>query len=232
VIRLARIASIILITAGLVILADVGMTLAYREPVSSLYGSLKQHAAANELDQIEANYPKPADLRAARGVTNVLKRAAILAKRFGKEADEGQAIGRIKAPSMDGLDAVVVQGTDTASLQKGPGHYPETVFPGQMGTVGIAGHRTTYLAPFRHIDSVEAGDEITVEMPYATFTYEVQKTRIVDPSEVGVVHKTGYQRLVLSACHPLYSASQRYIVFARLRGVKLTGGRAGARPGG
>lgn len=229
--HLARIASVVLITAGLVVLVDVGMTLAYREPISSLYGSLKQHAAANQLKEIEAAYPQPGDLRAARGVTNVGKRAAILARRFGKTAETGQAIARIKAPNMDGLDAVVVQGTDTSSLQKGPGHYPETVFPGQDGTVGIAAHRTTYLAPFRHIDSVHTGDPITVEMPYATFTYRVQKTAIVDPSDVGVVDDVGYPRLVLSACHPLYSASQRYIVFARLQRVKLTGGRAGARPG-
>lgn len=214
--HLARILSVILITAGLVVLADVGMTLAYREPVSSIYGSIKQHAAANELDQIEANYPNPADRRATRGVTNVRKRVAILAERFGRSLDDGQAIGRIKAPGMDGLDAVVVQGTDTSSLQKGPGHYPETVLPGEPGTVGIAGHRTTYLAPFRHIDSMKRGDLVTVEMPYATFAYAVQKTDIVDPSDVGVVDGVGYQRLVLSACNPLYSAAQRYIVFARL----------------
>ena len=124
---------------------------------------------------------------------------------------------------MDGLDVVVVQGTDVASLQKGPGHYPETPFPGQDGTVGIAGHRTTYLAPFRHIDSVEEGDRIFLEMPYAKFTYEVQKTEIVDPSDVQVVRAVGYERLVLSACHPLYSAEQRYIVFARMIRERLAG---------
>ena len=108
---------------------------------------------------------------------------------------------------MDGLNAVVVQGTDTASLEKGPGHYPETPFPGQRGTVGIAGHRTTYLAPFRHIDSMQPRRPgSTLEMPYATFVYRVQKTEIVDPSDVGIVRPVGYQRLVLSACHPLYSA--------------------------
>ena len=78
---------------------------------------------------------------------------------------------------MDGLDIVVVQGTDTASLEKGPGHYPETPFPGQGGTVGIAGHRTTYLAPFRHIDSMEVGDPIVLKMPYANFVYRVTEDR-------------------------------------------------------
>ena len=117
---------------------------------------------------------------------------------------------------MNGLNAVVIQGTDTSSLEKGPGHYPQTPFPGQGGTVGIAGHRTTYLAPFRHIDSMKRGDLIRLEMPYAKFVYRVQGTAIVEPSDVGIVRKVGYERLVLSACHPLYSASQRYIVFARM----------------
>jgi sortase A len=109
-----------------------------------------------------------------------------------------------------------VQGTDTGSLQKGPGHYPDTPFPGEGGTIGIAGHRTTYLAPFRHIDSMHRGDRITLEMPYGTFTYRMQRSEIVDPSDVQIVHKVGYERLVLTACHPLYSASQRYAIFARL----------------
>ena len=132
----------------------------------------------------------------------------------------GEGIGRIKIPSI-GLEIVVVQGTDTASLQKGPGHYPETAFPGQGKTIGIAGHRTTYLAPFRKINEIDDGDEITLEMPYGTFTYEVQKHEIVDPSQVEIVDDVGYERLVLTACHPLYSAAQRWAVFAELTDVSL-----------
>ncbi len=212
----------VLITAGIVVLIDVGMTLAYREPISSIYGSIKQHAAANELKELEEHYASPKVEAISRKVPNVEKRVAILARLFGRDLETGQAIGRIKAPSMDGLDAVVVQGTDTSSLQKGPGHYPETSLPGEPGTVGIAGHRTTYLAPFRHIDSMRKGDPVTVEMPYATFTYRVEKTEIVDPSNVGVVRDVGYPRLVLSACNPLYSAEERYIVYARLQRTKLS----------
>ena len=121
---------------------------------------------------------------------------------------------------MDGLNMVLIQGTDTASLEKGPGHHPETPFPGQGGTVGIAGHRTTYLAPFRHIDSMKPGDRVVLAMPYGRFSYRVQRTAVVDPSDVGVVRKVGYERLVLSACNPLYSAEQRFIVFARLVGER------------
>src|SRR3954452_2271088 len=213
---LSRILSIALITAGLVVMADVGVTLAYREPISSIYGSIKQHAAANQLADIESHYPTAADLGAGRGADSTRLQIAILARRFSRQVDEGEAIGRIIAPDMDDLSTVVVQGTNTGSLQKGPGHYPQTPFPGEPGTVGIAGHRTTYLAPFRHIDSMQRGDEVTLEMPYATLVYRVQKTEIVDPEDIEVVRPVGYQRLVLSACHPLYSAAHRYIVFARL----------------
>lgn len=221
--RLFHILSIALITAGVVVVADVAVTLAYKEPLSSIYGSIKQAEAESQLDDLEAVYPTHADRRAVARVMNSKRRLKILARRFAATAETGQPIGRIEAPAMDGLNAVVVQGTDTASLQRGPGHYPETPFPGQGGTVGIAGHRTTYLAPFRHIDSIEPGDPIVLKMPYGTFEYRVEKTTIVDPSDVGVVKKVGYERLVLSACHPLYSAAQRYIVFARLARERLAG---------
>ena len=111
----------------------------------------------------------------------------------------------------------MVEGTATEDLRKGPGHYDNTPLPGERGTVAIAGHRTTYGAPFRTIDQLDRGDQITAEMPYGTFTYRVEKTRIVEPTEVSVYRKVGYDRLILSACHPLYSAAQRIVVFARLQ---------------
>jgi sortase A len=220
---LGRIVSIALITAGLVVLADVGLTLAYREPVSSIYASIKQGEARDRLAELESHYPTAADRRALRGISGSRRRIALLAGRLARRSGDGDPIGRIEAPAMDGLDAVVVQGTGTASLQKGPGHYPQTAFPGQRGTVAIAGHRTTYLAPFRHIDDLERGDAIRLEMPYATFVYRVQKTRVVDPGDVGIVRPVGYDRLVLSACHPLYSAAHRFVAFARLRRVTAAG---------
>ena len=222
--RVGHIISIALITAGLVILADVGITLAYKEPLSSIYGSIKQGEAAEQLSEIEASYPSPADRQAIARVKGRERRIAVLARRFAARASTGEAIGRIRAPAMAGLNMVVVQGTDETSLEKGPGHYPETPFPGQGGTVGIAGHRTTYLAPFRHIDSMKPNDPIVLEMPYGKFFYRVQRTAIVDPSDVGIVHKVSYERLVLSACNPLYSAAQRFIVFARLTRETLTRG--------
>jgi sortase A len=213
--RLRRILSTALITAGVVLLVDIGMTLAYKEPISSIYARIQQDKAEEQLSEAEAQYPTAADRRAIARIRGEKQRIATLAGRYSLHAKTGEAIGRIRAPAMDGLNMVVVQGTDTLSLEKGPGHYPETPFPGQGGTVGIAGHRTTYLAPFRHIDSMKRGDRIVLEMPYATIYYRVQKTEIVDPTDVGVVKYVGYERLVLSSCNPLYSAAQRFIVFAR-----------------
>lgn len=220
--RAWHILSIALITAGLVVILDAGITLADREPLSSIYGSIKQGEAADQLEEIEADYQRPAVRRVLASAQSEREKIETLAAGFAAQTKVGEPIGRIKAPSMDDLDIVVIQGTDEASLQKGPGHYTATPYPGQGGTVGIAGHRTTYLAPFRHIDSVEKGDEIVLEMPYATLTYEVQKTEIVDPGAREVVRPVGYERLVLSACHPLYSAEKRYIVFAKMVRERVT----------
>ena len=134
----------------------------------------------------------------------------------------GDAIGRITIPKI-GASYDVVQGTDTSSLEKGPGHYPGTALPGLGQTVAIAGHRTTYLAPFRHIDALKPGDRIVLKMPYARFTYVVQYHRIVLPTALWVTNNVGYERLVLSACNPLYSAAQRIIVFAKLSQVEPLG---------
>ncbi|MGH2925287.1 MAG: class E sortase [Solirubrobacterales bacterium] len=224
--RALHILSVALITAGVVILADVATTLAWREPVSSLYGSIQQHEAASQLADLEQRFPSAADLRRAERRNGSRQRVGVLADLFAKRVQTGEAIGRIVIPSI-GLNVVAVQGTDTASLQKGPGHYPDTPFPGQGGTTAFAGHRTTYLAPFRHLDSLGAGDLIQVEMPYATFSYRMQGTRVVSPSDVGIVHRVGYDRLVLTACHPLYSAAERIVAFARLKRVRADSLRRG-----
>ena len=227
-----------LITAGLVVLADVGLTLAWKEPLSTVYGSIQQGKAEDELARIESSFLSEDVRRRVADIEDVEERVEALAGIFADQLKTGRAIGRIEIPRMD-LDAVVVEGTDTASLQKGPGHYTSSddaatreqgdgsALPGQGKTVGIAGHRTTYLAPLRRLNELKPGDESRLEMPYATFTYEVQKTEIVDPDAISVVENVGYERLVLSACHPLYSAAQRIIAFAKLSDISLfaAGGR-------
>lgn len=228
-----RILSTALITAGLVVLADVGLTLAWKEPLSAIYGSLQQDEAEDELSELEAGFPPLGLLRRALAEAKLADRARVLADAFEDEVRRGEGIGRIEIPAID-LDIVMVEGTDTASLQKGPGHYTlegpgslqargdGSAFPGQGRTVGIAGHRTTYLAPFRRIDDIEPGDEVILRMPYATFTYEITRHEIVDPGDVGIVEDVGRERLVLTACHPLYSAAQRYAQFAKLTDISLS----------
>ena len=238
--RALRIISIALITAGIVVCADVVLTLVWKEPLSSIYASIQQGNAEDSLNRLEERFPDPALVRRAGQQRGVEAQARVLADAFQQEVQVGEGIGRLEIPSID-LDIVVVQGTDTASLQKGPGHFASgvvqpgpggtiktmkrigdgTAFPGQGKTIAIAGHRTTYLAPFRRIDQIQPGDKIYLRMPYADFTYVVEKHAIVDPGDVTVVENVGYERLVLTACHPLYSATQRYVQFAKLEDVTL-----------
>lgn len=126
----------------------------------------------------------------------------------------GDAIAILQIPRID-LDVVVVEGTDTESLKKGPGHYANTAYPWQdHGRVGIAGHRTTYLHPFFNLDQMRPGDEITLATEYGTFVYRVTKVFLVAPYEVSVLDQTKQPTLVLTTCNPKYSASQRLIVTA------------------
>lgn len=219
--RFNHILATALITAGLVVVADAAVTLAWQEPMSAAYSSLKQHQAERELADLEYRFPSAADRAAVQGVEGDTHKAAALAKVFKRQISQGDAIGRVVIDRI-GLDIVLIEGTDTASLQKGPGHYDYTPLPGAGKTVGIAGHRTTYLAPFRHINDIHDGDEIRVEMPYGTFIYTVTTHKIVDPTDVQIVDPVGYEQLVLTACHPVYSAAQRYAVFARLSRIEIS----------
>jgi sortase A len=221
--RVLRIVSVAMVTAGLVLLVDAGLTLAWKEPVSALYVELKQGQARSELDSLTSGFLEGTDLdRTAEAQSSAAKAgiAERLANEFEAEIRNGEGIGTIESPAAD-FDYVVIEGTDTEALKKGPGRYPDTALPGQGETIGIAGHRTTYGAPFRRIDELGEGDRIAVEMPYGTFEYEFEKSRIVEPTAVGIVRNVGSERLVLTACHPLYSAAERYAVFARLVSIEL-----------
>ncbi len=224
--RTLRSLSTVLIISGLLMLADAGLTVAWQEPVSALYAGIVQDRLGDDLRDLELARPSAGDLAALRSLNSQRTRMAFLARTLRRTAARGDAVGRIRIARI-GASFVVVDGTDAASLRKGPGIYDDSPFPGAPGTVAIAGHRTTYLAPFRRIDKLRPGDEISVEMPYGRFTYRVQQLKIVAPTAVSVVKRVGYDRLVLSACHPLYSAEKRLIVFARFvraeaRGAALT----------
>ncbi|MEA2148315.1 MAG: sortase [Solirubrobacteraceae bacterium] len=226
--RPLRALSTVLIIAGVLMLVDAGLTVAWQEPVSGLYASIVQARLGDDLHDLELARPGAIELAALDALASERRRMAFLARRLRVTSRPGDAVGRIRIPKI-GANFVVVNGTDTASLRKGPGIYDEVPFPGAPGTTAIAGHRTTYLAPFRKIDKLEKGDDITIEMPYGRLTYEVQRRRIVKPTEVSVIDRVGYDRLVLSACHPLYSAAQRIVVFARLIGAQARGAAVAGR---
>jgi sortase A len=184
-----RFVASVMMVSGALLIADAAITLLWQEPVSAFVAEREQVKLKDAL------FDPP---------ERVLQRKPL----------EGDAIARIEIPSID-VSEYVVEGTDTGSLRKGPGHYPETPLPGERGTAAIAGHRTTYGAPFRAIDRLERGQRIVVDMPDGRFVYRVERTRIVDDQDLSVLEPVGYKRLLLSACHPLYSAAERVIVFAR-----------------
>lgn len=184
-----RFVASVMMVSGTLLIADAGITLVWQEPVSAFV------ADRNQGQLREAFFDPP---------RRVIEREPL----------KGDAIARIEIPAI-GVSEYVVEGTDVASLRKGPGHYPETPLPGEPGTTAVAGHRTTYGAPFRRIDELRRGERIRIDMPDGRFVYRVERTKIVDDQDLSVLDRVGYQRLVLSACHPLYSAAQRVIVFAR-----------------
>ena len=184
-----RFVASVMIVSGTLLIADAAVTLLWQEPVSALMAERQQ----GKLKDAFIDPPR-----------RVVRREPL----------KGDAIARIEIPAI-GVSEYVVEGTDLETLRKGPGHYPETPLPGERGTAAIAGHRTTYGAPFRKIDQLKAGRRIVVDMPDGRFVYRVETTKIVDDSDLSVLEPVGYKRLMLSACHPLYSAAQRVIVFAR-----------------
>ncbi len=127
----------------------------------------------------------------------------------------GEFVAHLKIPKI-GLDQYVVQGVGLADLRKGPGHYPETPLPGEQGNAAIAGHRTTYGAPFNRLGELVDGDELQVTTLKGNFTYKVARIHVVKPSQVEVLNPTPTPTLTLTTCHPKYSAKERLIVVANL----------------
>jgi len=185
-----RFVASVMMVSGILLISDAGVTLLWQEPVSAYFSERQQVKLEKALIDPPARVVRKEPLR-------------------------GDALGKLLIPSV-GVSEYVVEGTDADNLRKGPGHYPDTPLPGQHGTVAVAGHRTTYGAPFRKLNDVKRGDRIVFELPYSTFVYRVDKTQIVDDSALWVTDKVGHDQLVLTACHPLYSAAQRIVAFARL----------------
>jgi sortase A len=210
--RGVRILGLLLAVAGGLAIAWTITVWRWQDPFTALYTHHEQAMLAESLDhQLAAYAPQHP---AAQTPAAEAKAVAHAAARYRRRAAIGQAIGRIVVPRL-GLKMVLVNGTDEETLKKGPGRYLGSAMPGQNRLVYIAGHRTTYLAPFSHIDRLRAGDRITLEMPYATFVYAVTRHRIVRDTDVSVLRSPRHELLELQACHPRFFATHRYIVYAR-----------------
>jgi sortase A len=229
--RALRALALVLICTGALALLDGVITLVWQEPVSAIYATFEQEHLRGALRAVERAPPTPVERHTLASLSDQQARITFLARELERHAGDGGAVGRIVIPSI-GANFVVVKGTSTEDLQGGPGVYRETALPGVPGTTAIAGHRTTYLAPFRHIDALRPGNRILVNMPYARLTYTVIGKRVVEPTNVeAAVGQVGYTRLVLSACTPLYSAAKRILVYARLART-VPAGAALRLPGG
>lgn len=204
----------ICLTTGVLILLFV----AYQLWGTGLHEARAQGGLSDELeDALEDAGVAPATAAASETCTD--EPETPLAER-PSVPEEGDAVARIVVPRI-GVDKVVVEGVSVPDLKRGPGRFPETSLPGYTGNVAIAGHRTTYGAPFHRIDELESGDEILLTTVSGCFRYKVQEQQIVAPDQVEVLDDFGDNRVTLVACHPKYSAAQRIVVAAELDGTAL-----------
>jgi sortase A len=210
--RLLRITGTLMIVAGLGSLAWAVAVWQWQDPFTAVVNELEQRQLEEAFDrQLDL---RPAPLAAAsddepRGEADV-ERAA---RAWRKGLDPGDPVARLRIPAL-GVNEIIVNGTDTRSLKKGPGRYLKSAVPGEGELVYVAGHRTTYGAPFSRIDRLKKGDRVLVQLPYATFEYRITGHRIVEDTETSVLDSRGYEQLALQACHPRFFASHRYIAYA------------------
>jgi sortase A len=222
--RLARAAGLVLAAAGALTLIWALVVWQWQDPFTGLYTTWQQHRLEAKLDRRFQDYARPSAhepvLLSTGAEVRALERTAA---RFRRTSGVGEPIGRIVVPRL-GLNMILVNGTNEGSLMRGPGRDLRTYMPGQDRLVYIAGHRTTYLAPFSHIEQIRPGDPITLEMPYATFRYRAVRHEIVPATDLSVLHSPHHEVLALQACHPRFFATHRYIVYARLVAVRLRNG--------
>ena len=204
-----------LLVIGIGVLAWAATVYLWKDPFTTAYTAYEQRRLASNLDSAFDEWRPVADPVSEPGDPPPSRDdVSREARRFRLASDNGDAIARLKVPRLD-LSVVVVNGTSTGDLRRGPGRHEESFMPGEGELVYVAGHRTTYGAPFSAVDELEPGDPITLELPYGTVDYRVTRHRIVDDNDLSVLESRGREELVLQACHPRFFASQRYLVYAR-----------------
>jgi sortase A len=215
------------VALGLLLVAFV----AYQLWGTGLYESQAQSHLKSELAQqlhqpIPVAAPKPGPSRASAPTSNedtdtIRSGHEVLAGQTASSAAQpfvGAAVGQLWIPRI-GISDTIVQGVGDAQLEQGPGHYPGTALPGEVGNVAIAGHRTTYAHPFYNLDALAAGDDIFVLTSQGYFRYTVTGSQIVSPNDTAILNATpGRATLTLTTCNPRYSAAQRLVVTAAFDG--------------
>jgi sortase A len=237
--RLARIVGTLMVIGGVGCLAWMVTVWQWQDPITAATHALDQRRLENSFEERLEDFdsrrstrpeqppaegeepdlpapprPSPAELR---------RTIRADARAWRKASSRGDPIARLRLPTLD-VSEIVVNGTDSSTLKEGPGRYLGTAMPGENELVYIAGHRTTYGAPFSRIDRLERGDPVLVELPYGSFRYRVTGHRIVDDNDLTVLESKGFEELALQACHPRFFASQRYIAYAELVSVTSPGG--------
>jgi sortase A len=234
--RLLRLTGTLMIVAGVGTLAWALLVWQWQDPFTAIYTHFKQRELASAYNKrFEAFRPPPVTTTVSLAAERRL--VAREARRYRLTSHRGEALGRMRVPRL-GLNIILVDGTDHESLKRGPGRYagsaqdltgvigtpPPDFMPGEGQLVYVAGHRTTYLAPFSHIDRLRKGDPVTLELPYATFEYLISVTQIVPASDLAMLKTHGREVLVLQACHPRFFSSHRYLAYARPVRITPRGG--------
>jgi sortase A len=191
-----RIGGTLLVAAGLLTLLWVFVVWRWEDPFTAIYTHVQQSHLADSYKQRLTTF------------------RSVDAAAYRRSLEPGDPVGRLKIPRI-GLNMIVVQGTDASDLERGPGHYIPSALPGDGHLVYIAGHRTTFLAPFAHIDELRAGDTVQFSLPYGTYTYRVMRHYVVSKNDIAVLRDHGKEILRLQACHPRFFATHRYIVDAK-----------------
>ncbi len=209
----------VLVVAGILLLLFV----AYQLWGTGIYQARAQDNLRSQFEQTLQRESAPTTTTPATPTSTLPPGATTDPRSADGAARRATRVGIIAIPRI-GVNQVFVEGVDVADLRKGPGHYPSTQLPGHEGNSAIAGHRTTYGAPFGDLDQLAPGDEIDLATVQGKFKYKVTDKRVVDPNEVSVLDpipdpaRAGHDlaTLTLTTCNPKYSAAQRLIVQARL----------------
>lgn len=213
----------LLVVAGIGTIVWAVVVWRYEDPFTGAYTAYEQRGLEDSYRRAFDRYAAAAPGPGGSSLAARKRRLGTEARRFARGLEPGQALGRIRVPRMD-LDMVFVNGTDAATLKRGPGRYLGSGLPGQGKLVYIAGHRTTFAAPFSRIEELRRGDPVVLELPYGTFRYRISQRRIVAATALEVLRSRGREEIVLQACHPRFFATQRFLAYARPVSVTLRGG--------